>query len=161
MYRREGSIVASDDAIRAYIRARREKMEMSQGALAKAIYMPFPTYRDWESAQTQEMKARPFACAAAVLSIPVQHIQALGDPNADPIKMKELADDVLLTPRSPDPDLDAAIIETHNRRRGDGQAEQRLRVAQMAEQLINHPELLAEWLHYGEFLLRKREGRSP
>jgi transcriptional regulator with XRE-family HTH domain len=155
MHHREAVIVPTDEAIRAYVRARRKVVKLTQEAVAAKIYLPHSTYRDWESGSTQEMKARPFACIISVLKIPMTHIRALGNPDADPSEVRNLANEPVTAP-PPNSDLDEMLINAYNRKQGDGHAEQRLQIAQLAQQLIDRPDLLNDWLHYGEFLLHKR-----
>ena len=148
------AIVSSDAAIRAYIRARRKAVKLTQEIFARAIGLPHSTYRDWESGSTQEMKARPFARAAAILHIPMGHMQLLGDPKADPDQAMFLAGDRI--PLPPDPELDAVIAEELDWRQNDGHSAQRVRAAHLTEQIIDHPELFDQWLDYGKYLLSKR-----
>ena len=68
----------SADAMRAYIRRRRDLLGYTQEGLAKAIGVPYPTYRDFESGATRELKASLFARVVEILNIPIEHIKKLG-----------------------------------------------------------------------------------
>lgn len=61
-----------------------------------------------------------------------------------------------MRPEQLEPELDALLIEAREQKQNDGHAVQRQRVALVAEQLIDHPDLLDEWLRYGAYLLCSR-----
>lgn len=63
--------------MRAYIRRRRGLMGYTQESLAEAIGAPYPTYRDFESGATYEIRAGLFARLVDVLNIPLDHIRKL------------------------------------------------------------------------------------
>lgn len=64
--------------MRVYIRSRRDLMGYTQETFADALGVPYPTYRDFESGSTKELKASMFARAVDVLNIPIEHVKKLG-----------------------------------------------------------------------------------
>lgn len=59
----------SADAMRAYIRLVRTELGYTQEGFARAIGSPYPTYRDYESGETKDLKANAFARAVDILNI--------------------------------------------------------------------------------------------
>lgn len=143
----------SDEGLRAYIRARRESEGLTQEGFAKAIGLPYPTYRDWESGATQEMKARPFARAIEVLRIPIKHVTRLGQPDVTSDEAQRLAKGADQSFRR-DPGLDAILEEEDARKRGHGP--ERVRARHILEDLIDYPDLWEQWMKFGEYLLTQR-----
>jgi transcriptional regulator with XRE-family HTH domain len=86
-----GVLTVSADSLRVYIRLRRDLFGYTQETFARAIDIPYPTYRDYEGGATKELKASAFARAVDVLNIPNEHIKTLGKRDTSDEKAVELA----------------------------------------------------------------------
>lgn len=84
-------LAVSADAMRVYIRLLRTELGYTQESFAKAIGSPYPTYRDYESGETRDLKASPFARAVDILNIPLDHIKKLGKVGVGVEEATELA----------------------------------------------------------------------
>lgn len=146
----------SGDSMRAYIRRRRDLLGYTQESLAKALSVPYPTYRDFESGATQELKAGLFARVVDVLNIPVEHIKQLGKREFSTADADQLAGELLTADQ-------VAAIQERARTDAAGMTDAELdRTLEMFERLRSDPQRYGEWVGYGRRLLEELgDGDAP
>jgi transcriptional regulator with XRE-family HTH domain len=146
---RSGVLAVSGDSMRAYIRRRRDLLGYTQESLAKALGVPYPTYRDFESGATQELKAGLFARVVDVLNIPIEHIKKLGKLETDTAEAGQLAGELLTQEQ-------VAAIQERARLDAASMSDVELdRTLEMFERLKADPQKYGEWVGYGRRLLEE------
>lgn len=123
--------MSDKNTVGALIRQQRQAAGLTQGELGEAIDFTGRRISEWESD-----RAPPGRDA----------IQALA-------RFFKISADEFLRRMPRRPDLDAIIAEEAERRQGHGP--ERMRAQHILEDLINHPDKLAQWLDFGEYLLKK------
>lgn len=90
-----GDLAVTVNAMRVYLRSRRELLGYTQETFASALGVPYPTYRDFEGGATKELKAGLFARAVDVLGIPIEHIKKLGNKETTVEEAEQLSKQIL------------------------------------------------------------------
>lgn len=146
------------EAAGAYIRAVRDARDMSRADVSRATGIHESQIVRIEAGVQDTGYSSFFALIQAVRADASDVLRLIADPGATAKDASDLADKLVHPHKiqGTDPDLDSVIVEEIEQKLHDGHAEQRLRAAQILEQLVNHRELLNDWLRYGEYLTHKR-----
>lgn len=83
--------VLSGEALRWYVRQRRDLMGFTQKSFALEVDIPYATYRDFENVPDREMKSNNLTKVINRLSIPLKHIQKLANPTITQSEAEALA----------------------------------------------------------------------
>lgn len=135
------------DVMRSYVRVRRKLLGYTQKSFAQALDVPYPTYRDFESGETGEMKAGLFARIVDKLNIPVEHIRRLGVETLTLAEASSLAGQALTVQQ-------IAALEARARADAGAMSDVELdRTLKMFDELKDDPRRYGEWLGYGRRLL--------
>lgn len=139
----------------AYIRAVRDARDMSRAQVYQLTKVHESQIARIEAGTQDAGYTSVLAIVKAVRGDVVDFYQLVTNPRAKVEDATALADRLVSSSApSSDPELDAILAEEYERKQGHGP--ERVRAAHVLEDLIEYPDLLEQWLVYGEFLLNRR-----
>jgi transcriptional regulator with XRE-family HTH domain len=130
-------------AVGVYLQQCRKAAGLTQEKVGSELGVSPRTVSDWEAGRyvpSFDLMARLVRIVGASIETVAQLLLGNGPPRP-----------------SRDPELDAIIAMEYERKQGHGQ--ERMRAAHVLEDLIDHPDLIDQWLDYGEYLLTRLPNR--